>query len=210
MTSRQRIFRVFYRIGFTPWDGHPIAASLRTLIEGTGDSPALAPASALDVGCGTGDTSIYLAQHGWQVTGVDFVPKAVDKARAKAAAAAVSVDVRHGDATRLSSEGLGTGFGLIVDQGCLHGMSDDDRDRYVREVTAVAAPDARLLLVEFPPGGSIGVPGVDRAEIERRFAPDWTLLSTGDQRNAANRDRYALRYYVLARQNAAQEKAQNN
>ena len=69
------MFRVFYRIGFTPWDGHPIAASLRTLIEGTGDSPALAAASALDVGCGTGDTSIYLAQHGWQVTGVDFVPK---------------------------------------------------------------------------------------------------------------------------------------
>ena len=199
------MFRVFYRVGFTPWDGHPIATSLRTLIEGTGDSPALAAASALDVGCGTGDTSIYLAQHGWQVTGVDFVPKAVKKARAKAAGAGVSVDFRHGDATRLSSEGLGTGFGLIVDQGCLHGMSGDDRDRYVREVTAVAAPDARLLLVEFTPGGSIGVPGVDRAEIERRFAPDWTLLATGDQPNAANRYRDALRYYVLQRQSGAQQ-----
>jgi SAM-dependent methyltransferase len=199
------MFRVFYRIGFTPWDGHPIATSLRTLIEGTGESPAPAAASALDVGCGTGDTSIYLAQHGWQVTGVDFVPKAVKKARAKAAAAGVSVDFRHGDATRLYSEGLGTGFGLIVDQGCLHGMSGDDRDRYVREVTAVAAPDARLLLVEFTPGGSIGVPGVDRAEIERRFAPDWTLLATGDQPNAANRDRNALRYYVLQRQSRAQQ-----
>ena len=193
------MFRVFYRIGFTPWDGHPIAASLRTLIGGAGDSPALAAVSALDVGCGTGDTSIYLAQHGWQVTGVDFVPKAVKKARAKAAAAGVSVDFRHGDATRLSSEGLGTGFGLIVDQGCLHGMSGDDRDRYVREVTAVAAPDARLLLVEFTPGGSIGVPGVDQAEIERRYAPEWTLLATGDQPNPGNRGRDALRYYVLQR-----------
>jgi SAM-dependent methyltransferase len=201
MTSRQRLFRVFYRIGFTPWDGHPIAAALRTLVEGTGDSPALAPASALDVGCGTGDTSIYLAQHGWQVTGVDFVPKAVAKARAKAEAEGVSVDFRHGDATRLSSVGLPAGFGLIVDQGCLHGMSADDRDRYVREVTAVAAPDARLLLVEFTPGGSIGVPGVDGAEIERRFAPEWTLLSSANQPYAANRDRDGLRSYVLARQN---------
>jgi SAM-dependent methyltransferase len=199
MTSRQTLFRVFYRIGFTPWDGHPLATSLRKLVEGGPDSPALAPGSALDVGCGTGDTSIYLAQHGWQVTGVDFVPKAVNKARSKAAAAGVDVDFRHGDATRLSSEGLGSGFGLIVDQGCLHGMSDDDRDRYAREVTAVAAPDARLLLVEFTPGGSIGVPGVGQAEIERRFAPDWTLVSTGDQPNAANRVRNALRYYVLAR-----------
>lgn len=200
MTSRQRLFRVFYRIGFTPWDGHPLATSLRSLVEGIDDSPPLAPASALDVGCGTGDTSIYLAQHGWQVTGVDFVPKAVNKARTKAAAAGVSIDFRHGDATRLSSEGLGTGFGLIVDQGCLHGMSGEDRDRYAREVSAVAAPDARLLLVEFTPGGSIGVPGVEAAEIERRFGPDWTLLSTGDQPNASNRNQNALRYYVLARQ----------
>jgi hypothetical protein len=49
------------------------------------------------------------------------------------------------------------------------------------------------------------VPGVDRAEIERRFAPDWTLLATGDQPNAANRYRDALRYYVLQRQSGAQQ-----
>jgi SAM-dependent methyltransferase len=199
------MFRVFYRIGFTPWDGHPMAPALRDLVEGVADSPALTPGLALDVGCGTGDTSIYLAQHGWQVTGVDFVPKAVQKARAKAAAAGVSVDFRDGDATRLSSEGLPTGFGLIVDQGCLHGMSGDDRDRYAREVTAVAAPDARLLLVEFTRSGANLVPGIDQAEIERRFAPDWTLLSTGDNPNAANRDRNALRYYVLQRRSAAQQ-----
>lgn len=199
MTSRQTLFRVFYRIGFTPWDGHPIASSLRTLVEGTGDSPALAPGSALDVGCGTGDTSIYLAQHGWQVTGVDFVAKAVGKARAKADAAGVTVEFKQADATRLSTEGVGTGFGLIVDNGCLHGMSDADRDSYVREVTTVAAPDARLLLVEFTPGGSIGVPGVDQAEIERRFGTDWTLLSAGDQPYAANRNSDALRYYLLQR-----------
>jgi SAM-dependent methyltransferase len=199
VTSRHLLFRVFYRIGFTPWDGHPIATSLKSLVEGSEGSPALAPGAALDVGCGTGDTSIYLAQHGWRVTGVDFVPQAVDKARAKAAAASGAVDIRQGDATRLTAEGVGSGFGLIVDQGCLHGMSDSDRAKYVREVTAVAAPDARLLLVEFTPGGTIGVPGVDQAEIEQRFAAGWTLLSAGDEPNAANRFRNALRHYVLAR-----------
>jgi SAM-dependent methyltransferase len=199
VTSRHLLFRVFYRIGFTPWDGHPIATSLRSLVEGSDGSPALTPGAALDVGCGTGDTSIYLAQHGWRVIGVDFVPKAVDKARAKGGAAGVTVDFRQGDATRLTGEGVGSGFGLIVDQGCFHGMSDSDRDRYVAEVTAVAAPDARLLLVEFTPGGAIGVPGVDQAEIERRFAACWRLLSTGDEPSAANRFRNALRHYVLQR-----------
>ena len=85
MASRHTLFRIFYRLGFTPWDGHPLAQSLRDLIEGTSDTPALPAGSALELGCGTGDCSIYLAQHGWKVTGVDFVAKALDKARAKAA-----------------------------------------------------------------------------------------------------------------------------
>jgi 2-polyprenyl-3-methyl-5-hydroxy-6-metoxy-1,4-benzoquinol methylase len=199
MTSRQLLFRTFYQLGFTPWDGHPIATSLRSLVEGSDDEPPLTPGRALDVGCGTGDTSIYLAQHGWQVTGVDFVSKAVHKARAKAEAAGVDIDIRQGDATKLSTEGISNGFGLIVDQGCLHAISGDDRDKYVREVTAVAAPDARLMLVEFTPGGTIGVPGIDQAEIERRFTEAWTLVSTGDQPYPASRRANTLKYYILQR-----------
>jgi ubiquinone/menaquinone biosynthesis C-methylase UbiE len=84
---------------------------------------------------------------------VDFVAKAVTKARAKAQASNVAVNFAQADVTRLSSEDIGSNFGLIVDNGCLHGMSPEDRDAYVREVTAVAAPDARLLLVEFVTGG---------------------------------------------------------
>jgi SAM-dependent methyltransferase len=198
MSSRQRLFKLLYRLGFTPWDGHPIAKSLQTLVEGTDGWPPLSPGKALDVGCGTGDNAIYLAQHGWQVTGVDFVPKAVEKARAKADAANVSVDLRHGDATRLTDEGVGTGFGLIVDNGCLHGMSDEDRTRYVREVTSVAAPDTRLLLVEFTPGATFAVPGISQEEIERRFTPTWTLLSSGDEPDAG-KGRFQPRYYVLQR-----------
>ena len=94
------------------------------------------------------------------MTGVDYVPQALDKARAKAAATSAPVDFVRADVTRLSQEGIGTDFGLIVDNGCLHNMSDGDRDAYVREVSAVAAPGARLLIVAFLPGGRFGVRGV--------------------------------------------------
>jgi ubiquinone/menaquinone biosynthesis C-methylase UbiE len=201
MASRQTLFRIFYRIGFTPWDGHPLGKSLRDLVEGTGDAPALPAGKALDVGCGTGDSSIYLAQHGWEVTGVDFVAKALDKARAKAAAANVSANFVHADVTRLSQAAIGADFQLIVDNGCLHNLVDDNRDAYVREVSAVAAPDARLAIVAFAPSGSIGVPGIERAEIERRFAPGWALLSTGDEPEAEQSRRSGtLHNYLLQRQ----------
>jgi len=159
----------------------------------------MAPGTALDLGSGTGDNSIYLAKHGWQVTGVDFVAKAVDRAKAKAAANKVDVKFARADVTHLSSEGIGSDFGLIVDNGCLHGMSDEDRDAYVREVTAVAAPGARLLLCEFIQGGSFGVPGIDPAEVERRFATDWTLLSSGSEPAMDNNGKDPARYYLFAR-----------
>jgi SAM-dependent methyltransferase len=188
-----------YRLGFTPWDGHPLAKSLRDLIEGDDSSTALEPSTALDLGCGTGDSSIYLARHGWHVTAVDFVAKALDKARGKAAANDVDVNFRQADVTRLSSEGVGKGFALILDNGCLHGMSDDDRDAYVREVTAVAASDARLLIVAFTPGTTLAVRGVGQAEIERRFRTDWTLLSAGDEPGMAGDGRFQARHYLLRR-----------
>jgi ubiquinone/menaquinone biosynthesis C-methylase UbiE len=194
--SRQLLFKTFYRLGFVPWDGHPLATSLRGLVEGDG---ALTGGTALDLGCGTGDNSIYLAKHGWQVTGVDFVAKAVTKARAKAQASNVAVNFAQADVTRLSSEGIGSNFGLIVDNGCLHGMSPEDRDAYVREVTAVAAPDARLLLVEFVTGGAYGVPGIDPDDVNRRFAAGWTLLSSGDEPAMDHNGKNPVRHYLFQR-----------
>src|ERR1700739_3391478 len=212
MASRHNLFRVFYGLGFTPWDGHAHAKRLRDLIEGTADTPALPPEAALDVGCGTGDSAVYLARHGWRVTGVDFVPKALDKARAKARAARVPVRFIHAAATHPSRAGVDSKFQLIVDNGCLHGMSDGDRDLYVQEITAAAAPGARLLIVAAKPGGPIGFLGLDQAEVERRFAPAWTLLSAAEERlaftkGAANRyapvalvrNRFVVRCYELQR-----------
>jgi SAM-dependent methyltransferase len=198
MISRHTLFRIFYRVGFTPWDGHPIGETLQDLVEGTGDTPPLPAGSAVDLGCGTGDSSIYLGRHGWKVTGVDFVPKALDKARAKAAAAGVPVDFAHADVTQLSRAGIGSDFQLIVDNGCLHNMIDDDREAYVREVSAVAAPDARLLIVAFLPGGRFGVRGVEPAEMERRFASGWTLLSAGEEREL-DREKTPVRHYLFQR-----------
>ncbi len=187
MSIEQLMFRIFYRVGFTPWDGHALPNRLRSRIEG---EDALPPGKALDLGCGTGDTSIRLAKHGWDVTGVDWVERALNKARAKASAAGTSVRFQRADVTKLSREGIGSGFSLLVDSGCFHGMSDANRDAYVREVEKVATPDAFFVLIAFPAADVRRPPrGVDRDEIERRFS-GWELLrSEADPGAAQNQGR---------------------
>lgn len=164
----------------------------------------LSAGTALDIGCGTGDSSIYLARHGWQVTGVDVAAKALDKARAKAADKHVRVDFVRADATRLSSAGIGEAFELILDSGCLHGMSDHTRDRYVQELSTAAAPYARLLIFAFTPGGQRGVRGIDHAEVERRFLPQWELLSAADESEMTNNPEHPARHYLLQRRPPAE------
>ena len=52
------LYRVMYRIGFTPWDTGQVPPELSALIEGAGALPA---GRALDIGCGTGTQAMYLA-----------------------------------------------------------------------------------------------------------------------------------------------------
>jgi SAM-dependent methyltransferase len=187
MDLTRLLFGVMYRVGFTPWEGHPTPARLTALVEG---AAALPKGAALDIGCGTGGPAVYLAQHGWEVTGVDFVQKALVRARARADAAGASIRFVHGDVTRLRSLGIGGPFGLLLDNGCFHGLTDEARDAYVQEVSAVAAPGARLILMAFPTGRrGPGPRGVDAPEIERRFAQGWRVLARGTERVASSDDR---------------------
>ena len=58
------------------WSGNPNQALLAYL----GQEPARG--SALDIGCGEGADLVWLAGRGWEVTGIDFSPTAVARARA--------------------------------------------------------------------------------------------------------------------------------
>src|ERR1700730_6361085 len=80
------VYRTAYLLGLKVWDRDVPTADLVQLVEG-----ASAPGRALDLGCGTGTDSTYLAQHGWDVTGVDMVPEARAIARRRAVAAGVQV-----------------------------------------------------------------------------------------------------------------------
>jgi SAM-dependent methyltransferase len=185
-----------YRVGFIPWDGHKLSVRLCELVDG---EAALPKGKALDVGCGTGEASIYLARHGWNVTGVDFVKRALEKARVKTERAAVSVRYVHADATRLSSYGLGAGFDLVADNGCMHGLSDAGREAYVRELSSMVAPGGRLVLLGFAEGKRPGPRGFKLPEIRRRFDSGWELIANGVDPGGSNRPGDPIYFYDLRR-----------
>jgi SAM-dependent methyltransferase len=153
------------------------APELVALVEGEHRVPA---GKALDLGSGTGTNSIYLARHGWDATGVDFVPRAVRAAGRKASAAGVSPRFIVGDVTRLTDLGLGSGFDLLLDLGCFHSIPDAGRDAYVSGATEVARPAATMLLFGFVRGASpprFGPRGLARGEVVQRFAAGWELVT---------------------------------
>ncbi len=160
MASRL-FFELAYLFGFKPWDSGVPPPELVELVEGPAPLP---PGRALDLGCGTGTNCAYLLSHGWEVTGVDFVPRAINTARRKAPGARLLV----GDVTRLGEIGVDGPVDLLLDLGCFHSLPDERRDAYVAEAARVARPEAILLLFAFGEKGP-GTPVASEAEIRERF-----------------------------------------
>jgi SAM-dependent methyltransferase len=171
------VYRAFYVLGLRVWERQRSPADLIRLVEGPMARP---PGRALDLGCGSGTDSVYLAQHGWTVTGVDIVPEALALARGRAAAAGVTPTFVEGDVTRLADLGVHGPFDLVLDFGCLHTLPSDRRDAYVRSVGAVARPGALLLLYGFarPPRLAPMQAGLTEPEVRERFtSAGWDLVS---------------------------------
>ncbi|MDR3570067.1 MAG: methyltransferase domain-containing protein [Syntrophobacteraceae bacterium] len=122
-------FKEMYKSGITPWDiGKPdcnlVEVLARQLVSGC---------KAIDIGCGTGDNSLWLAQNGFLVTGVDTSEIALENARQKALDAKVAC--RFILADFLDDKIEGAPFGFAFDRGCLHSFSSEgDRKRFAQNV----------------------------------------------------------------------------
>lgn len=122
-----------------PWDS---GISPPELLDFIADHPA---GRAIDLGCGTGTNVITLAQHGWQVTGIDFAPRAIQIAKRKTKKLNLKADSFVGDVTKL--EGISGPFDLALDIGCFHGV--DNQPAYLAELERILAPGGYWLMYGF-------------------------------------------------------------
>jgi SAM-dependent methyltransferase len=171
-------YRLAYKIGFHPWedalDQPAFTAKITELFEREEGGRNAPYGRALDIGTGSGIWGIELAKRGWQVTGVDIIEKALERARERTTAEGVEMGLVHGDVTDLAAAGVGDGFRLVLDTGTFHDFDTEQQQAMGRGVDTVAAPDATVLLICWPRRRRPLIRGVERDEIEAAF-PGWKI-----------------------------------
>ena len=206
-------YKVAYAIGFHPWedlaDHPPFAEKLLELVarEEEGREPPYG--RALDIGTGSGVWGVRLAKRGWRVTGVDIVEKALRRAHERAREEGVEMHLVDGDVTALSDSGVGSGFRLVLDTGTFHGLTDAQRAAMARELDAVCADDATVLLDCFAPRRRGPLPrGASREDVEQAFH-GWTItdaeVADAKPDALARVLRFDERFYRLRRNAAARD-----
>ena len=176
---RRLTFNLWY-LRKPPWDS---GISPPELLEFIRTHPA---GKAIDLGCGTGTNVITLSKAGWQVTGVDFAPRAIYIAKTKIEREGIKADLRVTDVTKLDNV---TGpFDLALDIGCFHSLPEQGKLDYLTQLERILAPSGNWLIYGFfKPDPSTGSgqhplqsgPGLGDAEINL-IASRFSLASRQD------------------------------
>lgn len=172
----REIYEQIYN-GHAPWE---IAGPQPSIVEL--EALGKIRGAVLDVGCGSGDIALFLAQQGHEVVGIDFVPSVLEIARKKATERGLSVKFLARDALELSS--LGRRFDTIIDSATFHTFSDEHRYRYAESLKAVTSEDTVLHLLCFSDREPyVGGPRhISEAEIRDVFSNGWQVSSVREVR----------------------------
>ncbi len=189
-----------YRLGMTPWEkyGSVAATSISARLDREENDRDRPLGRALDLGCGRGQFTPELARRGWQATGIDYVPAAVEAANSRGTEGVTYV---IGDVTNLAAADLGR-FGFFLDIGCFQGLNADQRRAAGESVSSLAEPGATILMLAFGLSRYRSVVGgVSQIEVEAAF-PGWEMLTVEPAETAGlgwPMNRTAPQWYRLRR-----------
>jgi 2-polyprenyl-3-methyl-5-hydroxy-6-metoxy-1,4-benzoquinol methylase len=164
-----KAFEEMYK-GVPPWEIDGPQSEIVHLAElGEIKSPVL------DVGCGTGENALYLAKLGFEITGIDIVSMAVEKALNKAKERSMPATFLVWDALNL--QGLQRSFNTVIDSGFFHALPDKKRPVFVKSLASVLNPGGTYFMMCFSEHepGSWGPRRLTQAEILESFTQGWHI-----------------------------------
>ncbi len=156
-------------------DGHVWSGRVNPQL--VAEAADLPPGRALDVGCGEGGDSVWLAQQGWRVTGVDFADAALTRTAAHAEEVGVAdrVEVREVDVRTFDP---GDERWDLVSSQFMH-QPDDGMVDVVRRLAAAVAPGGTLLVVGHHPRDM--ATGLRHGHFSHLFTPEDLLPALDDE-----------------------------
>jgi len=137
-----RVYRS-YPLEALPWElGRPRQVLVELVEKGI-----IKKGKALDICCGAGTNTVYLAQKGFEVTGMDISSGAVEYARERAERAQVKIRFLVENFLRLPFRD--EEFDLVFDMGCFHHVRVKDRAAFIKGVRRVLKTRGAYFLVCF-------------------------------------------------------------
>jgi len=143
------------------------------------------PGNAIDLGCGTGTNLLYLAKNGWRITGLDYAPLAIVKAKRKLKNFQKTLLIA--DVTKLDEIELPGPYDLGLDIGCLHSLPESSRLPYIKGLGKWILPGSSFLIYAFQPDDKNNKKGIPKAELISYFMDGFELVNyeQGQKRSSA-------------------------
>jgi len=146
------VYDLLYKVGAARtsrgWDRGPGTELQKLVASGILTPARLGGDLAADLGCGTGSSSLFLARHGFRVTGIDFSEVAIKSARAEASAGGLTERTRFvvGDLTAEHIAGVEGTFDLVVAYNTLQDLRGADRRRMAALMVRLCRPGGSALV----------------------------------------------------------------
>jgi SAM-dependent methyltransferase len=123
------------------------------------DRGLLKQGKALDIGCGKGRNSVYLAKRGFDVDGVDFSKTSIEMG--KQIAKEQSLEVNFLCQSIFDFEGKPESYDFIYDSGCLHHIKPHRRNQYLKTILKCLKPDGYFGMICFNLKGGANISDYD-------------------------------------------------
>jgi ubiquinone/menaquinone biosynthesis C-methylase UbiE len=137
-TTGEEFNKVYRSIGHWIWTDNRIPKELKEIVE------VHNPKTSLELGCGLGIFSSFMASQGIKATGVDFSSVAIEKANMRVADNVDKPEYIVGDVTNLKN--IDNQFDVSYDVGCFHCLNEEGQQKYVSEIHRLLKPGASHLI----------------------------------------------------------------